>query len=257
MSDNSPPSSVTYTHLAAYAFIPLDGLELLREQVLTLASALGLKGTVLLAPEGINFFICGEREQTYAFVQALESQEQFTGRFSGRLFPRETTSQGQAFKRLKVKIKPEIITYGVAQTTPTNTRAHAVSPKTLQRWIDQGHDDNGKPLALLDTRNDFEVDVGTFENAIDWRIARFTQFGEAAKTHQVQLEGKTVVAFCTGGIRCEKAVLHMQQLGYSDVYQLDGGVLGYFEQVGKANWRGELFVFDQRRGVTDEHSGPR
>jgi UPF0176 protein len=243
-------SGPALTHLAAYAFLPLSDLESLQERVLTLAQGMGIKGTVLLATEGINLFICASHPVAHEFIRQLgELDPQLA-----TLKARETKTDQPAFQRLKVKIKPEIIRYGVPQATPLSERADPVSPESFARWIEQGHDDNGRPLAIIDTRNGFEVDVGTFRGAIDWRIDRFTQFGPQAERHKAEFQDKTVVAFCTGGIRCEKAVLHMKQMGYPSVYQLDGGVLGYFEQLGKVHWDGELFVFDARRGVTDEHS---
>jgi UPF0176 protein len=104
-------------------------------------------------------------------------------------------------------------------------------------------------VVTLDTRNDFEVDVGSFKAAIDWRISKFTQFPAALKYHADELEGKTVVSFCTGGIRCEKAAIFMREAGLQNVYQLDGGILKYFEQQGHAHFEGDCFVFDERRAV--------
>ena len=119
--------------------------------------------------------------------------------------------------------------------------------RTLQRWLAQGHDDSGRPVVTLDTRNAFEVDAGSFDHAIDWRIAKFTQFPAALRAHRAELQDKTVVSFCTGGIRCEKAALLMQEEGLDHVYQLDGGILAYFEQTGGAHYHGGCFVFDARR----------
>jgi UPF0176 protein len=124
-----------------------------------------------------------------------------------------------------------------------------VAPTTLQRWLDQGHDDAGGDVVLLDTRNAFEVDYGTFAGALDWRLERFTQFPDAAAARRADLEGKTVVSFCTGGIRCEKAAIHLGDLGVN-VLQLDGGILGYFEQVGGDHFSGRCFVFDEREALT-------
>ncbi len=120
---------------------------------------------------------------------------------------------------------------------------------TVQRWLDQGHDDAGRPVVTLDTRNAFEVDHGTFEGAIDWRIHKFSDFPQALQAHRDELEGKTVVSFCTGGIRCEKAAILMQETGLEHVYQLEGGILKYFEETGGAHFRGECFVFDEREAL--------
>ena len=132
---------------------------------------------------------------------------------------------------------------------PTAGRAPAVDAATLKRWLDTGHDDAGRPVVTLDTRNDFEVDVGTFKQALDWRIAKFTEFPQALLDHRQHLEGKTVVSFCTGGIRCEKAAIFMREAGVQNVWQLDGGILKYFEVNGHAHFDGECFVFDARRAL--------
>ena len=125
---------------------------------------------------------------------------------------------------------------------------------TLRRWLDQGHDDTGRPVVTLDTRNAFEVDHGTFERAIDWRIDKFTEFPQALLDHQAELKDKTVVSFCTGGIRCEKAAIFMREAGLPHVWQLEGGILKYFEEVGSAHYTGGCFVFDERRAL-DSASG--
>jgi UPF0176 protein len=217
-----------------------------------LASTHGIKGTILLAPEGINLFICAKRAVAFEFLSQLRSLDPALAGLKSR----ETSTDRNTFKRLKVKIKPEIIRYEVPQAVPLGQRAPAVTPAQLRHWIDQGHDDQGRPLVLLDTRNDFEVDQGSFSGAIDWRIQKFTDLADHIAQNKQSFEGKTVVSFCTGGIRCEKSVLHMQALGYESAYQLEGGVLGYFEHEGKTHWQGELFVFDDRRGVTEAHSRP-
>ena len=129
-------------------------------------------------------------------------------------------------------------------------RAPALPAATLARWLAQGHDDDGRPVVTLDTRNAFEVDYGTFENAIDWRISKFSEFPEAVQAHKQDLMGKTVVSFCTGGIRCEKAAIYLQQQGLDGpVYQLEGGILKYFEETGGPHYQGACFVFDQREAL--------
>ena len=168
-------------------------------------------------------------------------------------------------KKMSTPMKPPLSHCGKAWKQSTDSTAHpairpgagrapGVDAPTLKRWLDQGHDDGGRPLALLDTRNAFEVDHGTFEGAIDWRIGRFTQFPQAVREYGGQLAGKTVVSFCTGGIRCEKAALLMRELGVTDVLQLEGGILKYFEQVGGVHWRGDCFVFDGRTALAPDLS---
>ncbi len=151
-----------------------------------------------------------------------------------------------------VKIKKEIITLRMPLIKPELGRAPAVAPTTLKRWLDQGHDDNGKPVVMVDTRNAFEVDVGTFNNTIDYRIAKFTEFPEVIAANKDALADKTVVTFCTGGIRCEKAAIHMQNIGYDSVYQLEGGILKYFEDVGGEHYTGDCFVFDYRTALNPQ-----
>ena len=119
----------------------------------------------------------------------------------------------------------------------------------MKRWLDQGHDDDGRPVVTLDTRNDFEVDQGTFRGALDWRISKFTEFPQALLAHRDELAGKTVVSFCTGGIRCEKAAIFMREAGLPHVWQLEGGILQYFEETGGAHFDGSCFVFDERRAL--------
>jgi len=129
---------------------------------------------------------------------------------------------------------------------PQDGRAPALDARTLRRWLDQGHDDAGRPVVTLDTRNAFEVDHGSFEGAIDWRLQKFSDFPAALQARKGELEGKAVVSFCTGGIRCEKAALYMREAGLDAVWQLEGGILKYFEEAGGNHFRGDCFVFDER-----------
>jgi UPF0176 protein len=155
-----------------------------------------------------------------------------------------------------VKHKREIIRMNHPAVQPASGRAPALDATTLKRWLDQGHDDAGRPLVLLDTRNAFEVDYGTFEGAVDWRLDKFSDFPDALRGHARELQGKTVVSFCTGGIRCEKAALVMREEGLADVWQLEGGILKYFEETGGAHFRGTCFVFDERQAL-DPGLNPR
>ena len=132
---------------------------------------------------------------------------------------------------------------------PADERARAVDAPTLARWLDRGHDDAGRPIAMLDTRNAFEVAQGRFRGAIDWRLSKFSEFPQALLAHRPQLAGKTIVSYCTGGIRCEKAAIFMTNAGVDNVLQLDGGILKYFEEIGSRHFDGECFVFDGRTAV--------
>jgi len=233
-------------NISAYLFTRLDDAPALRPVLRERAVAAGLKGTILLAEEGINLFLAGDADAVRGFVDALRDDPRF-----GALTTKESWSQQQPFGRMLVKVKREIIRMDHPTIRPEAGRAPAVDPATLRRWLDDGVDDAGREVVLLDTRNAFEVDRGAFAGAVDWRIERFTQFPDAAAEAAAQLHGKTVVSYCTGGIRCEKAAIHLREIGV-DAYQLDGGILGYFAQVGGAHWKGECFVFDEREALTPD-----
>jgi UPF0176 protein len=229
---------------AAYLFTSLDDCDALAQRISHEAAALKLKGTVLLASEGINLFLAGDALALRGFLDALRLDPRFAA-----LQAKESWSNKPPFQRLKVKVKKEIIRMDHPAINPIAGRADSVPASTLKRWLDQGHDDTGRPVVTLDTRNAFEVDQGTFEGAIDWRIDKFTEFAQALQAHKAELAGKTVVSFCTGGIRCEKAALYMREAGVQNVLQLEGGILKYFEEVGQAHYQGACFVFDERRAV--------
>ena len=237
-------SSTIYVNIAAYKFTTFNDTAEKRPQFQALCEELGLKGTILLSPEGINLFLAGLREQIDAFLKWLRADERFAD-----IEVKESYSDRQPFTKMLVKLKREIITMKNPLIKPEEDRAPAVDARTLKRWLDQGHDDQGKPVVVMDTRNAFEIDVGTFNNTIDYRITKFSEFPEVVARHKGELEGKTVVTFCTGGIRCEKAAIHMQNVGYKDVYQLEGGILKYFEEVGGAHYTGDCFVFDYRTAL--------
>ncbi|MCD0505989.1 sulfurtransferase, partial [Bordetella petrii] len=228
-------------NIAAYKFTSLTDLPSLRADILARAQAADLKGTVLLAEEGINLFLAGARAGVDAMLGWLRADPRFAD-----LEAKFSLSDAVPFQRLRVRIKREIIRMNHPAIQPEAGRAPAVSPTTLARWLEQGADDEGRPLVMLDTRNAFEVDAGTFEGALDWRIDRFTQFPAAVRAHRDSLQGKAVVSFCTGGIRCEKAALYMAEAGLDHVYQLEGGILKYFEETGGKGFKGHCFVFDER-----------
>ncbi|MGZ8289688.1 MAG: sulfurtransferase [Telluria sp.] len=237
-------SATPYVNIAAYKFVTFDNTEEMRPQYQAICQQLSLRGTILLTPEGINMFLSGTRENIDTYLAWLRADERFAD-----IEVKESLSEEQSHKRMLVKIKSEIITMRMPLIKPELGRAPAVEPTTLKRWLDQGHDDNGKPVVMVDTRNAFEVDVGTFNNTIDYRIAKFTEFPEIIAANKDVLADKTVVTFCTGGIRCEKAAIHMQNIGYENVYQLEGGILKYFEDVGGEHYTGDCFVFDYRTAL--------
>lgn len=238
-------------NISCYKFVPLPDCAALRETLLAEACARGLKGTILLATEGINLFLAGDTEAVRGFVEHVRLDPRLAD-----LTPKESWSATQPFKRLLVKVKREIIRMDHPAIRPANGRAPSVSPATLHRWLDQGHDDEGRPVVTLDTRNAFEVDAGAFDDAIDWRIAKFTEFPPALAAHKAALAGKTVVSYCTGGIRCEKAAILMREQGLEHVYQLEGGILKYFEETDGAHYHGGCFVFDERAVLATDLSAP-
>lgn len=227
-------------NIAAYHFVPIDTPETLAARLRSCAEQAALLGTVLVAGEGINLFLAGSDAGIDAFLAQLRGDARFAD-----LQVKHSRSDTQPFARLKVKVKPEIIAFR-RDASPLRGRAPAVAPADLARWIAQGRDDAGKRLVLLDTRNREEVAHGTFADALTLPIDNFTELPEALAPHREALNDATVVSFCTGGIRCEKAALWMRASGMDNVLQLDGGILGYFEQVGGHGYDGRCFVFDAR-----------
>lgn len=239
-------SAASVLNISAYLFTHIDDASALRASLRARAVDAGLKGTIILAEEGINLFLAGPAAEVRGFVDDLRGDARFAP-----LRVKESWSDTQPFGKMLVKVKREIIRMDHPAIRPATGRAPSVAPATLRRWLDRGRDDDGREVVLLDTRNAFEVDYGTFDGALDGRIERFTQFPDAAATARPQLEGKTIVSFCTGGIRCEKAAIHLRELGL-DARQLDGGILGYFESEGGAHWSGECFVFDEREALSPD-----
>ncbi len=234
-------------NIAAYKFVTFDDTVAQRPRFQALCSDLALKGTILLSPEGINLFLAGTRASIDQFLAFLRSDARFAD-----IEVKESLSEKQPFNRMLVRLKREIITMKNPLIKPELGRAPVVDAQTLRRWLDQGHDDQGKPVVMMDTRNAFEVDVGTFENTIDYRIEKFSEFPAIVEREKEALNDKTIVTFCTGGIRCEKAAIHMKNIGYDSVYQLEGGILKYFEEVGGAHYQGDCFVFDHRTALNPQ-----
>jgi UPF0176 protein len=231
-------------NISAYLFVPLTDTLALRESIRSQAADLALKGTVLLAEEGINLFLAGAPGQLRSFVAWLHEDARFAA-----LAPKESWSDHVPFGKLLVKVKREIIRMNHPTIQPVAGRAPAVDAKTLARWLDAGHDDDGRPVVTLDTRNEFEIGHGRFHDAIDWHITKFSDFPAQVLAHRDELRGKRVVSYCTGGIRCEKAAIYMAEAGIDNVVQLEGGILKYFEEVGGRHFDGDCFVFDEREAL--------
>jgi UPF0176 protein len=228
--------------VAAYRFVDIADPQALRTSLFERAAAAELKGTVLLAHEGINLMLAGERAALGRWMAQLQADPRFA-----TLELKQHAVNAVPFRRLRVKVKREIIRMNQPALRPADGRAKAVDAHTLARWLATGRCDEGREVVMLDTRNGFEVDAGAFEGAIDWRLEHFSDFPHALAAHRDELAGKTIVSYCTGGIRCEKAALWMAEQGLPHVHQLDGGILRYLEQLPDApHWRGGCFVFDQR-----------
>ena len=228
-------------NIAAYRFVAIDDPAEVVARVRALCEARQLKGTVLVAPEGINIFLAGAAPAIHGFLERLGEDARFA-----ELEVKHSWCASVPFRRLRVRQKREIITFRKHGLAPAAARAGTLAPSRLRDWLRVGHDDQGRDVVLLDTRNRQEVAYGSFRDALSLPIDRFTALPEALDPHRESLRGKTVVSFCTGGIRCEKAALWMAQDGYENVLQLEGGILGYFEQVGGEGYEGRCFVFDDR-----------
>lgn len=231
--------SKTIINIAGYQFVTLDRLHERRRELRQWCSELRLRGTILLASEGINLFLAGERQSIDTFLARLREDERLAS-----FEVKESPSIEQPFRRMLVRVKKEIIAFGVPQINPEVHTSRRVTPHQLKTWLDEG-----TPLTLLDVRNDYEIELGTFRNAVRIGVNHFRHFPEAAEHLPEDLKHQRVVTFCTGGIRCEKAAPYLEQIGFQDVYQLDGGILKYFEDCGDSFYEGDCFVFDHRVSV--------
>ena len=223
-------------NVAAYKFVTLNGLRQWQTKLRRICKRLGLRGTILLSDEGINLFVAGTRGAVDALLRFLREDPLLND-----LDVKESFSDRQPFNRMLVKVKNEIIAFGVEEVRPSDYISKKLPPEQLRQWLDQG-----KPVTLLDVRNDYEVRLGTFQNAVKLGIDNFRDFPQAAQRLPHDIQKQPVVMFCTGGIRCEKAGPYLEQQGFEDVYQLEGGILKYFERCGGEHYDGECFVFDQR-----------
>lgn len=223
-------------HLSFYRFFFLRNLQGLKAELKALAGEHGLLGTILISAEGLNGMVNGSEEG----VNALRAWLDAFG--VGEIKEHEAEN---SFERLLVKIKKEIISVGDPDLKPGKSTAPRISARELKEWLDEG-----RSLRLLDTRNAYEVEVGTFRGAEQWDLDSSREF--AGKAAGQMVDSRPVVTFCTGGIRCEKASALLQKMGWPEVYQLDGGILRYFEEVGAAHFEGNCFVFDWRMAVDGE-----
>jgi UPF0176 protein len=229
------------TVAAFYQFTALPDFRELREPLRAICAGLGLKGSVLLAHEGLNGTLAGSAAAIRGLVDELRQGALFGGRLD-RLELKFSQAAAIPFQRLKIRLKKEIVTLGDSATDPTRQVGIYVDPADWNDLI------AAPDTLVIDTRNAFEVAMGTFEGAIDPGIRNFGQFKEFAARHLDPAKHRTVAMFCTGGIRCEKASAFLLARGFAEVYHLKGGILKYLEGVPEAEsrWRGECFVFDDR-----------
>jgi UPF0176 protein len=226
---------------AFYQFAALPDFRELREPLRAFCAGLGLKGSILLAAEGINGTVAGSDDGIDALVAELRNGTLFRGRLD-QLELKFSRAAAMPFGRMKVRLKREIVTLGDARADPTRQVGIYVEPADWNALI------SSPDTLVIDTRNAFEVAMGTFEGALDPRIASFGQFREFAAQQLDPGRHRRIAMFCTGGIRCEKASSLLLAHGFAEVYHLKGGILRYLEEVPEAmsRWRGECFVFDER-----------
>ena len=235
-------NNLEFLNVAGYKFEPLENLDSLIPQFQKKCDQLGLKGSVYLSPNGINFSIAGTEKNIDAYIEFMEEDSRF------RDIPlKKTFSETQPFRRMKVRLKKEIISLGRDDINPSELTGDYISPRELFEIYEKKED-----VIVLDTRNEYETRVGLFENAIDLQLDTFRDFPSAIETLPEEYKDKQIVMYCTGGIRCEKASAVMMKAGFSDVKQLEGGVLDYFKETGGAYWNGDCFVFDERVALDKE-----
>ena len=226
-------------NIAGYRFVDLDDRDELRQPFRYICEKLKLKGTILLSNNGINFFLAGEQDSIDSYIEFLESDDRFIG------IPLKISyTDYQPFRRMLVRLKKEIIALGMDEIRPADYTGENIKPLEFKKILD-----NDEEVIIVDTRNDYETRVGIFENAIDLNLSTFKDFPGAIGNLPEEYKKKQIVMYCTGGIRCEKASVVMENAGFENVKQLKGGILGYFEETDGSYWKGDCFVFDQRVAV--------
>lgn len=232
----------TIVNISGYKFIHLRNLTHIQQRLKQHCIADKLKGTILLSEEGININLAGRSTEILRFKTFLATQNDLAG-----ICFKESYSEIIPFKKMSVKIKKEIIMLGTPTAPATDTQQHSISPKQLKQWLDEG-----KPLTLFDTRNNYETLLGTFNSAVTLNINFFSELPSAIQDLTSLQDQKPVVMFCTGGIRCEKVLPLLLQQGLQSIYQLEGGILNYFAECGGSHYQGECFVFDERIALNSQ-----
>lgn len=226
-------------NISAYKFVNIDQPEILQAKFRARCHALGIKGTILIANEGVNVALAGSEPSVRQFMRQMQDDQ----RFSNIEF-KQSWSEQIPFRKVRIRVKDEIIMMRVPSVDPLENTAKHLSPQELKTWLDEGRD-----IVMFDARNDYELKVGGFKNGYDLNINNFREFPERVKEVPDEIKQKPVVMFCTGGVRCEKATPLAMAAGFKEVYQIDGGILKYFAECGDAHWQGECFVFDDRVAV--------
>ncbi|MDC1040111.1 rhodanese-like domain-containing protein, partial [Acidimicrobiia bacterium] len=213
-------------NITGYKFIPIKNELVLQETILKRSTNLNLKGTVLISRKGINFSVSGNKNNIDKFLLFIRSDSRFAD-----VDVKITYNEYQPFRKMLVRIKKEIISMGIEEIDPFQFTGQKISPKELNKKLN-----NNEDIVLLDTRNEYEVRLGTFKNAIDLNLDSFRDFPKEIEKLRKKLNGKEVVMFCTGGIRCEKASALMLKNGFENIQQIDGGVINYFKETGGRHW---------------------
>lgn len=228
---------------AFYLFVEVDNPDVLCERILDFAKSIGVRGTILIAPEGINGTIAGSRESVDEVLGLIRSDPRFSD-----LRDKRSQHDTLPFRRLKVRVKREIVSLGVGIVDVVHQTGRRVGVDEWNQLL------NDPDVIVIDARNDFEVAAGSFPGAINPKTKSFAQFPEFVEANPILADRPRVAMFCTGGIRCEKASAYLNQLGFDEVYQLDGGILRYLEAVppDQNSWEGECVVFDERRTVNED-----
>ncbi len=244
MSANLPHAVLPYKVMALYKFADLPDAEALQPVLAKFCCVRNIKGTLILAPEGINGTVAGTAAAIDALATYLQTDSLFSGRFHGAEI-KYSAAATMPFLRMKVRLKAEIVTLRAPEANPAKTVGTYVQPKDWNALIERND------VVLVDTRNDYEVGLGTFAKALDPATKSFTEFKDFVSNNLDPARDKKVAMFCTGGIRCEKASSYLLSQGFEEVFHLKGGILGYLEQVPEAQsrWQGECFVFDERVSV--------
>lgn len=236
------------TNTTAYRFVTLaqNRLSTIQRMLKEKALLCHLKGTILLGTEGVNLMLAGVTESIMQYKTFLNTWPEFT-----EMLYKDSASSFVPFQRMIVHIRKEIVTMNYPDITPEHNTAPRLSPEVFKQWYEEGRD-----MVVLDARNDYEVALGRFNNAMHLHIKNFRSFPNAINKLPDDLKEKPIVAYCTGGIRCEKATALMMKKGFKHVYQLDGGILHYFEKCGGNYYSGNCFVFDDRIAIgVDKHDG--